>query len=276
MNTIERAMEQRGRNAEVVPVPPESASPVDASREVVAPAAKRVDPDWARLRRLGLLTPTSGESELNEYYRFIKRPLLNTAFGGESVNNLIMVTSAIPGEGKTFTSINLAVSIARELDSTVLLVDADVTNRATSRLLGVSDQPGLMDVLAGDAYGVGDVILSTGMDRLRIIPAGKRNPGINTDELLASRRMRDLVEELARRYPDRVVLFDAPPLLATSQASNLAERMSQVVMVVAAGRTLQSQVLDAVEAIKPGPHVGLVLNMTGERSASDGYGRPYK
>jgi len=226
--------------------------------------------DLARLREQGYLTPEEADGPLAEQYRIIKRPLLMNAFGRGAVpiegGNLIMVTSSVPGEGKTFTALNLAMSMAMELDHTVLLVDTDVVKPSLTELLGLKGRPGLTDVLAGGEVGLGEVIVRTNVPKLRVIPAGC---GRASTELLASQAMRDLVQELAERYPDRVVVFDSPPLLVASQASVLTYLVGQVVVVVEAGRTPQPVVKEALALVDSSKAVGLVLNKSHERVAGD-------
>jgi len=227
--------------------------------------------DLARLREQGYLTPEEADGPLAEQYRIIKRPLLMNAFGRGAVpiegGNLIMVTSSVPGEGKTFTALNLAMSMAMELDHTVLLVDTDVVKPSLTELLGLKGRPGLTDVLAGGEVGLGEVIVRTNVPKLRVIPAGCGRA--NSTELLASQAMRDLVQELAERYPDRVVVFDSPPLLVASQASVLTYLVGQVVVVVEAGRTPQPVVKEALALVDSSKAVGLVLNKSHERVAGD-------
>lgn len=245
-----------------------------AGRQGEGREAPRHDLDLGHLRSMGYLTPEDSDGVLAEQYRLIKRPLLMNAFGRGAVpiegGNLIMVTSSLPGEGKTFTTLNLAMSMAMELDHTVLVVDADIIKPSLTELAGLRGRPGLTDVLASESVGVGDVIVRTNVPKLRIIPAGKAHP--NSSELLASRAMRTVMEELAERYPDRVVLFDTPPLLAASQASVLTYLVGQVMVVVEAGRTPQHVVKEAIGLVDSSKAVGLVLNKSYERGSGDYYG----
>ena len=200
--------------------------------------------------------------ELFDEYRRIKRPLLSNAFGKSASlvdhGNLILVTSSIAGEGKTTTSVNLALSIAQERDHTVLLVDCDVNKQGVSKMLGVSSMPGLIDVLENDYFTVGDALLRTDVPELSVLAAGKRHDYVT--ELLASQRMSNLVEEMSSRYDDRVIIFDAPPLLPTPQTTVLASLVGQIVFVIEAGQTPQSAVEDALDMIRGDKPIGLVLN----------------
>jgi exopolysaccharide/PEP-CTERM locus tyrosine autokinase len=223
---------------------------------------RRVDLDLNSMRERGMVTAASGRTRLLEDFRIIKRPLLQRAFDpsedAERPNNLIMITSSLPGEGKTYCAINLAMSIAMELDHTVLLVDADVARPSVLRTLGLPAQRGLMDLLLDDKLELSDVMLRTNVDTLRILPAGTSTP--RATELLASSMMSSLVNEIARRYPDRIVIFDSPPLLLTSEARVLASHMGQIVVVVEAQGTTQHAVKDALYYLGERSNVNLIYN----------------
>jgi len=228
-----------------------------------------------RLRDFNMLVPGSGLGpEFNDEYRRIKRPLMSNAFGKTAKmvekGNLILVTSSVAGEGKTHTAINLALSIAQERDHTVLLIDCDVTRCGTSRLMGVSDKPGLVDVLEDDGFSIGDVIMRTDVDKLCLMSAGKQHDYVT--ELLASKRMSDVIEEIGTRYDDRVIIFDAPPVLPTPQTAVLAELVGQIVFVIEAGRTPRSVVDEALKMIPEEQATGIVMNKSeGTLSRGDYY-----
>jgi protein-tyrosine kinase len=210
-----------------------------------------------------MLVPGSGlDRRIQDDYRRVKRPLVSNACGRNRSmverGNIILVTSSIPGEGKTYTSVNLALSISQEMDTTVLLVDCDVAKQGVSRMLGLENVCGLVDVLESDDLSIGDVLLKTDIPNFRVVSAGKQNEYYT--ELLASHRMSDLVNELASRYSDRVVIFDGPPLLATPQTQVLAGLVGQVVFVVEAGKTPQSLVEEALDMIPKEQATGLLLN----------------
>jgi len=206
-------------------------------------------------------------------YRRIKRPLLSNAFGKSSSlvekGNLILVTSALPGEGKTHTSINLALSIASERDHTVLLVDCDVTRHGTSRALGIADRPGLIDVIETDGFTVGDAMMTTDVPQLCLLSAGKQHEFVT--ELLASQRMADLVAEIGERYDDRIIIFDGPPLLPTPQTQVLTALVGQVVFVIEAGKTPQAVVEEALEMMPEDQAVGLIMNKSEGFSGRSSY-----
>jgi len=231
----------------------------------------------ARLAEQGMLTQEGGRSSVAEDFRIIKRPLLRQAraSGAEAIRhgNLIVVTSAMPGEGKTYCAINLAMSIAMEMDITVLLVDADVARPSVLKVLGLPPEPGLMDVLLDPQLAMADVILKTNVANLRILPAGRSNK--HATELLASRAMSRLLAEIASRYSDRVVVFDSPPLLITSEAHALVGQMGQVVMVVEAETTTQHAVKEALRQIEACEHIHLIYNKTKSFPGNDYYGYGY-
>ena len=200
-----------------------------------------------------------------------QRPLLRTARAATIANsNLIVVTSALPGEGKTYCAVNLAMSIAMEMDSTVLLVDADVARPSVLKVLGLPPGPGLMDVLLGEQADLSDVILKTNIRTLSVVPAGRADK--HATELLASRSMSRLLADIAGRYADRIVIFDSPPLLLTTEASVLAAHMGQVVMVVEAEHTTQHAVKEALQRIQHCPNVNLIYNKSRATADAKYYG----
>lgn len=233
---------------------------------------KYCDINLARLQQLGMVTRDGGRTPVAEDFRIIKRPLLRNARepGAIRHGNLIVVTSALPGEGKTYCAVNLAMSIAMEMDITVLLVDADVARPSVLKVLGLGAEPGLMDILLNDDLELSDVILRTNVPNLCILPAGRANK--HATELLASRTMSALLAEIASRYADRIVIFDSPPLLITTEANVLAAQMGQVVMVVEAETTTQHAVKEALRQIEGCAHVNLIYNKTKAFANGDYYG----
>jgi len=232
-----------------------------------------------RLLASNMLVPGSNLArEIQDEYRRIKRPLVSNAVGRNRLlvnrGNLILVTSAVPGEGKSYTSVNLALSIAHEMDTTVLLVDCDIAKQGLSRSLGLEGIYGLVDVLEDDNLSIGDVMLHTDIPKLRVVSAGKQQHDY-VAELLASQRMADLVNELASRYSDRIVIIDGPPLLPTPQTQIIAGLVGQVVFVIEAGKTPQSLVTEALELIPEEQATGLVLNKNVGLSSLGGYGYGY-
>ena len=225
------------------------------------------------LREAGLLSPSYEGFKLAREYRHIKRPLIARAFGRGTVRlpkgYLIMVASAVSGEGKSFTAVNLALSLSLEKDLRVLLVDADVVRPQISRVLGLSDAPGLLDVLRDPSLDVERVIRSTNIATLSVLPAGK--PSAEATELLASQRMEQVVAALGEHDSQRIVLFDSPPLLQTNESQALAQLVGQVVVVVQADSTPQPLLLEALEILKEHPGVSLVLNRSMRPASSPAY-----
>jgi len=279
---IEAAIE-RAESSIAQPAEPPRPAPIRRVEEDEGPAtvigSQLGSVDIARLHRMGALTPDAGRSKIAEEYRLIKRPLITNALGhGDNApvrnGNLIMVTSSLPGEGKSFTAINLAISMATELENTVLLIDADVAKSSIPRYLGLDSDLGLLDVLRDPELELPDVLIKTDIAKLTILPAGRGFA--HSTELLASSAMRDFVRDIATRYPDRIIIFDCPPLLATSEATVLASYMGQIVFVVEASRTPQEAVKDALAHIAECEHVGIVLNKAPSRGGSlDYYGYGY-
>lgn len=261
MNTIEKALgklKEHDAQKNVGNVASPDRRPASGSS-----SANMVNIDMAYLESKGIVTPETGRSQIAEEMRQIKRPLLRTIkkmhVGSADNLNTIMVTSALPGEGKTFTAVNLAMSIAMELDHTCLLIDADVMRPNVMRTLGVQyEGKGLVDYLVDRNFDLSDILLKTNIPTLSVLPAGR--PHSHATELLASDSMTRMLTELAERYHDRVIIFDSPPLLATSEARVLAGAIGQIVVVVEAIRTEQSIVKSAVELLDRSKTIGMVLN----------------
>ncbi len=208
------------------------------------------------------ITPDNSPTVQAEEFRLVKRSLLLNAFArgaGEIRNgNLILVTSSQPNEGKTFCAINLAMSIASERDLTVLLVDADFAKPDVLATLGVQPGKGLVDVIEDPSIDLADCLIRTNIENLVLLPAGRRHN--MTTELLASDRMGEIVNELVMRYPDRVIVFDSPPVLASSSASVLALHVGQILFVVEAERTREPQLKEALSLVSSCQNISLLLN----------------
>lgn len=253
-------------------VPAPAARVQDASpRAAGEHQAVRIDLDALRVR--GMVVPSGPPTPASHEFRIIKRPLLDNAFGrsGQPMarsSKRIMVTSAFPGEGKSFCAINLAISIAAERDHAVVLVDADVARPSIPRELGIPASAGLMDWLVGEERDLSRLVLRTNVDKLSILHAGRRHE--HATELLASEAMAGMLDALSDAYPDTVFVFDSPPLLVTTEARVLASYMGQVVMVVEAGKTPREAVTTALSTIESREHIGLVLNKA-VNSESSGY-----
>ena len=211
-------------------------------------------------------------------FKKIKRPLLDNLVAGGNLNdgsfgaNFIVVTSAVPGEGKTHTSLNLAISLSYERDYDVIFVDGDTIKRDASLLLGMGEQPGLNDLLNDDAAVIDEHIYQTNLNKLKVLPSGTANE--NTCELLSSERMTGILEHLMR-VENRIILFDAPPMLATVEASVLTRLAGQVLIVTEAAQTSKSMVQSVLDQIDDNKPVGMVLNKSKKEHGEKVYGSYY-
>jgi exopolysaccharide/PEP-CTERM locus tyrosine autokinase len=243
------------------------------SDEGPASTSRCIELDLDTIAAAGIVTPHAARSRVADQYRVVKRPLIANAVEKGAVgvkhSNLIMVTSALAGEGKSFTAINLAMSIATELDHTVMLVDADVARPSVPRMLGFTSGAGLLDILESSA-DMSSVLLRTNVEKLTILPSGTPHP--RATELLASDAMSQLLDEIATRYADRIIIFDSPPLLATTEARVLAALMGQIVMVVAADSTSQHAVSQALGTIENCEIVLMMLNKASRTDVGTYYG----
>lgn len=247
--------------------------PVRAIDQTMA-SAKAVEIDLQRLGAMGYVTPESPRTQIASEFRVVKRPILRNVYDKSAAPveraNLVMVTSSLPGEGKTFVAVNLAISMAMELDTTVLLVDADVARPSVLQRLGLDPAPGFMDLLSDPSLALGDVLLRTNIERLSILPAGKSSG--RATELLASVQMNRLLDDLGSRYADRILLFDTPPLLPSTESAVLASHMGQLVMVVEAERTAHQVVARAMATVETCPVVLPLLNKTSRTDVGNYYG----
>lgn len=211
------------------------------------------------LKKNNIIVANGQRSRTAEEFRLIKRALLaKCASNGIDRKNIILITSALRGEGKTFNSLNLAMSIALEQDYRVLLIDCDVAKATAMKTLGIEAKRGLIDILSNNHLTFADVLIKTDIDGFSVLPSGSRH--LLSTELLASSRMVDLIDEVSRRYADRIIIIDAPPVLAASETSVLAQLVGQIVFVVQAERTARETVKEAVNLISQNPNVNLVLN----------------
>ncbi len=285
MSTIEKALakqQAKKQSSEIVEpattTENEAKVTLDKGTEVSAKAIdndtnKRLIIDTQDLEQRGFLIDNGARKSIKDEFRQIKRKLLNNAFGTGSKmlsnSNLVMISSSKPNEGKTFVSINLALSIALEKDKTVLLIDADVLRPSMNRELGIGQEPGLIEYLLDDNQDIGDYIYKTNIDKLNIIPAGI--PHHLSNELLASDRMIALAQELATRYPDRIVIFDCPPLIGVTETIVLSSFMGQALVVVEESKTAIADIKKATEYLNEDLALGLVINKA-IRSHKDMYG----
>jgi protein-tyrosine kinase len=260
----------------VQPIQPPSPSVPELSRPTsdVAPQPTRSDVytgnqvrlDFRALRQNGMITPDNMVSGISNEYRAIKRRLMQKVRDPETrsaVNNLVMVTSSLPGEGKTFSSINLAMSLAAERGLQVLLIDADVIKPSVGNVFLNPSAVGLTDFLTGRVSRISQVLhRCVEVPNLSVIFAGKTtNDG---PELLSSGRMAELCREMSTRYPDRVIILDTSPVLASAEPAVLANFVHQVIMVVASNHAARTQIRRSLESVATCHNVSLLFNKAPE------------
>jgi protein-tyrosine kinase len=263
--------------AEPVIVQATTAKPITVETPAPKSVPTTLEFNWLHLEREGFITPENQRSLTAEEFRLIKRPLLRTAFGRDNraqrngVSHVVMVTSPAPGDGKTFTAVNLALSIASERDLHVLLVDCDARRMGLSRLIGAAGRKGLVDVLMTPSMSIADVILRTDVPNLSVVPAGQIVDA--PAEVYASQTMARMMADIATRYADRFIIFDAPPILASSEAGVLASHVGQVIMVVQANETSRQAVAQSVALVDACPNISFVLNRVTMSAGIDRFGR---
>jgi exopolysaccharide/PEP-CTERM locus tyrosine autokinase len=271
MSLVEQAI-ARMRNQQAAAAKPRGAEP--ASKTVTQPLAppplvdsappvstKRMTLDMVNLRAGGYLPEESQDRQFVDHYRRIKRPLVDKALSGQAAGGdprVIMITSALPGDGKTFNSINLALSMALERDMSVLLADCDLAKRHITEIMGLKQESGLTDALLDDSIDIESQVVQTNLHGLAILPAGRRVEG--TAELISSNRMRQIMSSLCARNPRRIVLLDSPPLLITNEGRTLVKVAGQIVLVVRAGATPRHALQDALALFDEKQSGGLILN----------------
>ena len=245
---------------------------VDRVPDTAAKPVKRMTLKMEVLRARGYLPEASEDQRFANYYRRIKRPLIEKATSGVTAvgePRVIMITSALPGDGKTFTSINLALSMALERDISVLLVDCDVARRHVSEIVGLKEASGLVDALVDESVDIESLVVHTNLEGLSMLPAGRRVEATTT-ELLSSNRMRQIVANLCNRDPHRILLLDSPPLLITNEGRTLVKIAGQIVLVIRAGQTPRHAVQDAIGLFDPQQTGGIILNQV-QVSPLEGY-----
>ena len=242
------------------PVAPVSNVPaVQASRF----NGERLPVNRQHLREQGLIVPEGSVTALLEEFRIVKRTLLLQALdltkqGMGAAAQRILICSPHPGEGKTYTAVNLALSIAAEKETEVLLVDADFAKPSVLSSLGLPGGRGLMDALADPAIDVIDCVIGTDIPGLWVLPAG--NATNSDSEFLTSARAQGVIDRLNQGAPNRIVIFDSPPALAASPAAELAKYVGQAVVVARADRTGQGALEDAISLLSACPNIQLLLN----------------
>jgi len=244
------------------------AAPAVVSQVGTAPEMERPDLvqgpptiDAVALERGGMVDWSRTRSRISEEFRLVQRQILRAAFGPGAepgFSNLLMVTSARPGEGKSFTSVNLAGSIARQGDHHVLLIDADSKRDSFCYALGLAEMRGLLDLVANPKLDPSPLIVKTPIERLSILPVGRERE--RSAELFSTKEMTRLIQSLGRRYADRLLVLDAPPCLSTSDPAVLAPVVGQILFVVEADRTQRDEVEASLDLIQACPNITLVLN----------------
>jgi len=217
--------------------------------------------DALSLERAGMVDWSRTRSRISEEFRLVQRQILRAAFGPGAepgFSNLLMVTSARPGEGKSFTSLNLAGSVARQGDHHVLLVDADSKRDSICYPLGLAEARGLLDLVANPKLDPAPLIVKTPIERLSLLPVGRERE--RSAELFSTKEMTRLIQSLGRRYADRLLILDAPPCLSTSDPAVLAPVVGQILFVVEADRTQRDEVEASLDLIQACPTITMVLN----------------
>ncbi|MEM1196111.1 MAG: AAA family ATPase [Pseudomonadota bacterium] len=219
----------------------------------------RYEVDRGALREAGLIVPEDPVTGLLEEFRIIKREILADARASHNhEDRRVLISSPLPGEGKTFCATNLAIAMSAERDIEVLLVDADVNNPSISQQFGVDEAPGFMDALADRGLCAEELAIKTDIERLFVMPAGKTSS--RDSELLASARTRQVLDRLTQGAPNRFVIFDTPPALAASPAAELAAFVGQAILVVRADETGRAAIEDAKQLLSACPGLKLLLN----------------
>jgi protein-tyrosine kinase len=217
--------------------------------------------DALSLERAGMVDWSRTRTRISEEFRLVQRQILRTAFGPGSepgFSNLLLVTSSRPGEGKSFMSTNLAGSIARQADHHVLLVDADSKRDSICYNLGLAQARGLLDLAANPGLDPAPLLVKTPIDRLSILPVGRERE--RSAELFSTKDMTQLIQNLGRRYADRLLILDAPPCLSTSDPAVLAQVVGQILFVVEADRTQRDEIEASLDLIQACPTITMVLN----------------
>ena len=281
MSLIERALEKtRALGAK----PPASANvrpqvpatelpyvpPQPVTGRVVRPMpTRRLTIDMERLRYEGMIPPAEAQRRLSMQVRSIKNKLLQAVRAGGAVRDrIIMVTSALAGDGKTFNSVSIALSLATEKDFHVLLVDGDIPKPSVGNLFGIHEAPGLLDAAREPTLDPEQLVIGTDLPGLDLLSAGRS--GVDSAESMSSSRMRDIIDRLAT-VPNRIVLLDSAPLLLTSEAAVLAQYAGQVLLVVREAVTPQQAVLDALAMLGERQGIAMILNGVSESKLEQAY-----
>jgi capsular exopolysaccharide synthesis family protein len=241
----------------------------EAPGEIQYDYTRKVAVDMDSLRQYRL-TVNGSDQALGEAYKLLRTHVLHRT--KREGRNTLMVTSPLPNEGKTLTTINLAIAISQKVGQTVLLVDGDLRNPSIHRYLDLPSGPGLVDYLVSGDPIAESLVHPEGLSNLVVLPAGKSTS--EATELLGSPAMVDLVRELKYFYPDRYVLFDLPPLLYADPLA-FAPLVDGIILIAEAGRTPREEIVRAVELLKDYPVLGFVLNKMDTMSLTYDYYSKY-
>ncbi len=211
----------------------------------------------------GISLPGSGFSRTVEEFRAVKRYIMMNTLRGKSggdpeASRIVLVTSAKPGDGKTFAAINLALALAYEKDARVLLMDADAYRQSMLEYLGISAGVGWIDAASAGSSVAGDLVLQSSVPSLQVLPAGRQRPEI--PELMSSRHMKRILHELVHQDPERYIVIDALPCLKSTEPSILAGLAGQTIFVVAANKTTRDEIDASLRLLSASPCVSLLLN----------------
>ena len=255
--SIEKAKQQRQEAIRKAPIEGFLTDKKAIAKEWIPPVyseSKPIELDFEKLaeNRCICVLPDVPEAE---HYKILRTNIQQRAL--ENNWNTIMITSIHPGEGKTLTSINLAITFAKEFDHTVLLVDCDLKRQNIHRYLNFSFEYGIVDYLVEDRP-LKDLIVWPGIDKLTLISGGKTIA--NSAELLGSAKMKAFVQEIKNRYADRYIIFDVPPVLSGADTIAFSPLVDCILMVVEEGRTSIKDVKKALEMIPNEKILGFALN----------------
>ncbi len=238
--------------------------------------------DRGQLAAFGIAIPSAERSRTAEEFRLVKRNLMaawsaDLRIGDDRLGRIIMITSARPGEGKTFVALNLALAFSSEREVKALLVDADthvdIRHSALKSILASRDAKGIVEVLSGAAT-LDDALIRTNIENLFVLPAGRGGPHV--PELFSSPRMNSLLNEMTRRFPDRFIILDTPPCMVSSDAATMAALVGQIVFVIEAHRTQQDEIEASLSMLSACPRISLLLNKSEQVNAHFGsYGYDY-
>ena len=248
LNLIQRAMQGAALS---------EAEPAQIARE-----AEPVHLNYAKLRASRIVTPDNKSSAAYNEFRSLKRkliPMTRDPETGAMTRNVVMVTSSLPGEGKTFTAVNLAICLAAEHNLNVILADGDVVRGCIADYFHGEDQDGLVELLRDKRQRIGDMLHPCAdLPGLHVFFAGKRDEAAH--ELFASRRMADICAALSKHFQQSIVLFDTPPVLATSETAAMAAHAHHLLMLIAAGQAARHQVEAALAEVSCCPSISLLFN----------------